>query len=105
MKADAIARARCAAHSEREAAGLCRGCGHAYCRECLTELDAVVWCTRCHAARQQVHGTRRRHWVRAAGQLGLGTAGTTLLYMIWTTLLEVAASVPAQYLQAGPHGH
>jgi len=105
MMRGAIASARCAAHAAREAAGLCKGCGHAYCRECLTELDSAVWCARCLAGRLDVREGARRPWARAAGQLGLGAAGMTLLFAIWNALLEAASSVPAQYLKAGGRGH
>lgn len=46
----AIAQSRCAMHPEREAAARCPGCSRFFCRECVTEHDGRVLCSRCLAA-------------------------------------------------------
>ncbi|MGH9393387.1 MAG: hypothetical protein ACRD1E_04400 [Terriglobales bacterium] len=105
MTADSIAAARCAVHGQREAAALCRGCGHAYCRECVTEAQGIVWCASCLDGRWQAASGARNGRGRWLGRLGLGAAALLVLDLLWTALLQFAASIPAQYLFAGRHGH
>ena len=38
---------RCFNHAQREAAARCPECGHAYCRECVTEHEDRVICAAC----------------------------------------------------------
>lgn len=38
---------RCFTHQSRGASGRCPGCIRFYCRECLTEHEGRVLCTRC----------------------------------------------------------
>ena len=40
----------CFTHPQREAVARCRGCGRAFCRECVTEHSGRLMCTRCLAA-------------------------------------------------------
>jgi len=34
-------------HTERDAAAKCRSCGGYFCRECITEYDAELYCAAC----------------------------------------------------------
>lgn len=38
---------RCRNHAEREAVARCPGCGHYFCRECVTEHEDQVRCADC----------------------------------------------------------
>jgi len=41
---------RCWNHEDREAACRCPGCGRPFCRECVTEHEARLLCSKCLAA-------------------------------------------------------
>ena len=46
MKRD-LSLQRCRNHAEREAVARCPGCGHHFCRECVTEHDDRILCAAC----------------------------------------------------------
>lgn len=73
MKRD-LSQQRCRNHAEREAAARCPGCGHFFCRECITEHEDQVRCADCLRKLARVPLLQRKGfaWVRCAVQCLLG---------------------------------
>ena len=42
-----LSQQRCYHHARREAAGRCMGCGHFYCRECVSDHERRLMCADC----------------------------------------------------------
>jgi hypothetical protein len=91
-----LAQQRCLNHAEREAAARCLGCGHFFCRECVTEHDDRVICALCLRRLARGPGGRRRglSWVAPAGRCLAGLAAAWLFFYL---LGEALASLPASY--------
>jgi len=67
---------RCLNHAQREAVARCPGCGHYFCRECITEPDDRVICAAC---------LRKLAWVpllQRRGLTGLVRVGQCVLGML-----------------------
>ena len=80
-------RQQCWNHEAREAVCRCPGCGHSYCRECVTEHDTRLLCAAClrKVPGDSVRRPARR--VPAAVQLATG------LLLAWFVLLVFAGGV------------
>ncbi len=72
---------RCWNHETRDAVCRCPGCGRSFCRECVTEHEARLLCSRCLGeAAQGAAATRPRR--RLAG-LWMAVAGLLLAWLVF----------------------
>lgn len=93
--AEALAH-RCLNHTEREAAARCPACAHFFCRECVTEHDGRVMCSRCLRAESAVRHERRLP-LAALGRVVAVVAGFVLGWFCFYSVGELLASLPAKY--------
>lgn len=86
---------RCFHHSRREAAARCPGCGHFYCRECITEHEDRVICAACLKKLVNPPFTQKRGFVGLVRtvQVGVGLLTVWLFfYLFGQLLLSIAPS-------------
>jgi hypothetical protein len=86
----------CLNHGGREAVAKCPGCGHVFCRECITEHDDQVLCTGC--LRQRVAAPRPRSAL--GGRLlrvGQGVLGLLLAWGVFYFVARMLLTVPADF--------
>jgi len=91
-----IAAQRCFAHNERGASGRCPACIRFYCRECLTEHEGRVLCTRCLQALTKPGDVKSFSILRGitrgvAGLLGVAFAGA-FFYLVGLLMARLPAS-------------
>ena len=96
---NALHQQRCLNHPGREAAARCPSCGHFFCRECVTEHDQRVICTRCLAALARPAPVRRRR-IRHAGALLAGLAGLLALWLGFFLVGKALLTIPSSFHDA-----
>jgi hypothetical protein len=85
-----VALSRCVVHAQREAAALCLGCKAFYCRECVTEHDGRVLCSRCIAA-----ASKPRDKSAAIAFVKLSMAALAGFALLWLSFYYVGAALAA----------
>lgn len=95
MKRD-LSQQRCRNHAQREAVARCPGCGHLFCRECVTEHEDQVRCAGClkKAARVPLLQRRGFAWIGYAFQCLLGLL---LAWFFFHLLGETLLALPASF--------
>ncbi len=91
-----IAAQRCFTHNERGASGRCPTCTRFYCRECLTEHEGRVLCTRCLHALAKPEDVKSFDFLRgitrgAAGLMGVAFAAA-FFYLVGLLMARLPAS-------------
>ncbi len=96
---------RCRNHAQREAVARCKGCGGYFCRECVTEHKARIYCATCLRREAGKTLLRRRGVVAVfkAAQCGVGLLVAWLFfYSIGRGLLSVPDSFHETTLWKSP---
>jgi hypothetical protein len=86
---------RCHLHASREAVARCPECEQFYCRECITEHDGRVICTRClasYAAPAKPRRARPLFLLILSAAAGLG-----LLWLLFLCLGNLLMLTPEKY--------
>lgn len=86
----------CLNHAGREAVAKCPGCGHLFCRECVTEHDDRVLCAGCLRQLTAKAEERRSVWpglLHAAQVVG----GFLLAWFLFHAAAQVLLSIPADF--------
>jgi hypothetical protein len=76
MNTAVVSRERCLRHTDREAVARCPDCRNFFCRECITEHDDRVLCSKCLSKlinREETGQSVLRHPVQLA-LMGIGLA-------------------------------
>lgn len=78
---------RCWTHEAREAVCRCPGCGHSFCRECVTEHESRLLCAACLAS--QARSSAGAHvQARPPVRVVLTLAGVILAWAIFFAAAE-----------------
>ncbi|MFH2099275.1 MAG: rhomboid family protein, partial [Pseudomonadota bacterium] len=85
---------------EREAAALCLSCSRTFCRECVTEHEGRVLCSRCMVKGREKAGARRR-FLSWAGPAFLGSSGLLFAWIFFYYLGLALARIPAAWHPGG----
>lgn len=95
MKRD-LSQQRCRNHAQREAVARCPGCGHYFCRECITEHEDQVRCAEClgKAARRPLLQRRGFASARYALQCLLGLM---VAWFFFHLLGELLLALPSSF--------
>jgi hypothetical protein len=86
----------CLNHHEREAVARCPGCGHFYCRECISEHDDRIICAAC--LRKLLRPAEKKHspalrWLVRAAAFGFSLMiGWLAFYLVGRILLNIPTS-------------
>jgi hypothetical protein len=91
-----LSQQRCFNHSLREAAARCPGCGHFYCRECITEHDDRVICAACLRKLAKVPFTKRSGFVAVLRAVQV-LAGVFVAWLFFYILGQFLLSVPSSF--------
>ncbi|MDH3999577.1 MAG: B-box zinc finger protein, partial [Desulfuromonadales bacterium] len=87
---------RCLRHHSREAAALCKKCNQFFCRECISEHDGQLLCTRCLNAdakeQKKGHGLFSRAFETTAALFGL-----LILWMVFFYLGKFLLTLPTSF--------
>ncbi len=87
---------KCHNHENREAVAQCPECEKFFCRECITEYDDRILCTRCldkiiHASK--IKTSRLSTLFRSTGAL----FGILILWLAFYYLGRIIVSIPADF--------
>jgi uncharacterized paraquat-inducible protein A len=88
MTSPTFAQRRCRNHMERQAACRCPGCGFDFCRECVTEHDERLLCSRCIATLTAASAAQTSRWSSAA----LGVVGIVAAWIFFFLAGELVSS-------------
>jgi uncharacterized paraquat-inducible protein A len=93
MTPSSFASRRCRNHIERQAACRCPGCGFDFCRECVTEHDERLLCSRC-MAELGASGTRpsRSKTIGTIAQAVAGIAAAWIFFFLAGELTSMVVS-------------
>ena len=94
MTSPAYSQRRCHNHRERQAACRCPGCGFDFCRECVTEHDERLLCSRCMLQSTAGHAHRRARG-GVLPRIGIGLAGILAAWMFFFLVGEFATTMLA----------
>ena len=91
-----ITKQRCHNHLLREAVARCPGCGHFFCRECITEHEDKVLCAAClgrgsHAVEEKL---QRFQWIFRLGHFFLGIL---IAYVLFFYLAQMLLLIPTSF--------
>jgi uncharacterized paraquat-inducible protein A len=92
---EALTHQRCFNHGNREAAARCPECGRFFCRECVTEHDDRVLCSRCLSEMTGADSTEKPSAgiLKSLFMLGSGVLVLWLVfYYLGLGLLEIPPS-------------
>lgn len=84
----------CYHHAGREAVARCPGCGHYFCRECVTEHDDRMLCSTCLAQLSDARAGRGRRRMEAWSVFMQGAIGVSLLWYLFYLIGQVLLSIP-----------
>lgn len=79
----------------REAVARCRSCGRFLCRECATEHESQVICSRCLAGRSETKAEKKTGEVLKSVAALL--AGLTIAWFFFYCCGQVLLSMPASF--------
>ncbi len=91
-----LAARRCLRHRQREAVALCPECGKYYCRECISEHQGRILCTRCLNA-SAASGSRARGLAGRFGDLLCSSAGLLFLWMVFYYFGKFLLALPSSF--------
>lgn len=91
-----LAQQRCFNHAAREAVARCPGCGHFFCRECITEHDDRVICAACLRKLARVPLLQRRGLSRLL-RVGQCLLGVVLAWFFFYLVGEALLALPASF--------
>jgi hypothetical protein len=93
MTPSSFASRRCRNHIDRQAACRCPGCGFDFCRECVTEHDERLLCSRCVAG-LNFPATRasRTKSIKAIAQCVVGIAAAWIFFFLAGELTSIIVS-------------
>ncbi len=90
---DILRHQRCYHHHGREAVVRCPECGRFYCRECVTDHDDRMLCSRCLEQITHSNGDKTRRFLQTVLLLLQGLGGWLILgyafYLLGKTLLAI----------------
>ncbi len=92
-----IAAQRCFTHNERGASGRCPACTRFYCRECLTEHEGRVLCTRCLQALSKPEAVKSLSFLRGITRGVVGLSGVALAGAFFYLAGLLMARLPASF--------
>jgi hypothetical protein len=88
-----LSRQRCYQHQDREAVVRCPACQHYFCRECVTEHDDRMLCSRCLARITGASAARSSQWFKRVAACMQGIMGFLILwylfYLVGLALLAI----------------
>jgi hypothetical protein len=86
---------RCFNHAHREAAARCRGCGHFFCRECVSEHANRLLCAAClrKAAQSPARARRGQSWLLTLELV----AGILILWISFYSLGLLLLRIPTEF--------
>ncbi len=84
----------CYHHPKREAVARCPECRHFFCRECVTEHDDRMLCSRCLDQQTTAASIRTRRWGRVLATPMQGLVGFLLLWYLFFLLGQTLLAVP-----------
>ncbi len=87
---------RCLNHATREAVARCPGCGHYFCRECISEHDERVLCAGCLRKLARVPVLKQKGFARAA-RVMLCLVGLLAAWIFFFVLGESLLSLPSSF--------
>jgi hypothetical protein len=87
---------RCFNHSLREAAARCPGCGHFFCRECITEHENRVLCAVCLRKVVKPRLTQRG-WFLWITQAAAAFCGLFVAWLCFYYLGQGLLAVPSSF--------
>lgn len=91
-----LAQQRCFNHAAREAVARCPGCGHFFCRECVTEHDDRVMCAACLHKLAHVPLLQRRGFARTL-RVGQCLLGLLLAWFFFYLIGEALLALPSSF--------
>lgn len=91
-----LARRRCYYHSGREAAARCPECGEYFCRECVTEHEDRVLCTRCLQQMLTAAPASHRAWGGLLRLLGC-VVSVTFLWLVFYGIGQMLLALPGTF--------
>jgi hypothetical protein len=86
---------RCFNHAGREAAARCPSCGNFFCRECITEHEGRMICSRC--LQPEVEGSVKRRFIRGVARVLQVLAGTLLLWLAFFLAGRILLELPSTF--------
>jgi uncharacterized paraquat-inducible protein A len=93
MTPSSVAKRRCRNHIERQAACRCPGCGFDFCRECVTEHDERLLCSRCMAQLTgSIQEPSRSAALRTLAQAVAGIVAAFLFFFLAGELTSMVVS-------------
>jgi hypothetical protein len=95
MKRD-LSQQRCHNHAEREAVARCPGCGHFFCRECVTEHEDQVRCAACLKKAARVPLLQRPAFARAR-QVCECLLGLLVVWFFFYLVGEALLALPSSF--------
>lgn len=98
-----VAQTRCLNHAEREAAVRCPGCGHFFCRECVTEHKRRFLCARCIAAETEARSGAPSGRIAALRPLMRLVLGLLALWLVFCVVGWALLSIPSTFHDATGH--
>ncbi len=87
---------RCLRHHQREAVALCPQCGHYFCRECISEHQGRILCSRCLNT-FAVDAPRSRRWAGRFGDLLGAVSGLMFLWMAFYYFGRLLLAIPSSF--------
>jgi hypothetical protein len=78
----------CLHHVQRDAIGICVGCGARLCSECITKIEGINYCAECLPKLEAEEGSAQR--AASAPISGLGRAASAIALGLWLTALSWA---------------
>lgn len=87
----------CYHHPNREAVVRCPVCHHLYCRECVTEHEDRMLCSRCLGQLTGVKSRRSISWLARMAIPAQGFFGFFVLWYIFYLIGKVLLSIPHDF--------
>ena len=91
-----IAEKKCLLHPEREAAAVCLECGEFFCRECITEHEGRVMCSRCLSEIESGEKRKKARFKKLRKGLQLA-AGLIIIWAVFFHLGKAVVETPASF--------